>query len=93
MEAKENYQLFGKEWEKELMKLPKTTIISMYRNLIFEFEEHKYSDKLPHLSKLKRLMPSDEEIANKCHKLYAKGDKDAIVWIEGVYWLKQQLAK
>ena len=33
METDEDYIPFGKEWEKELMKLPKKFIIDMYRKV------------------------------------------------------------
>jgi predicted Zn-dependent protease with MMP-like domain len=35
----ENYEPYGEEWEKELMKLPKKFIINMYRNVCIKLQD------------------------------------------------------
>lgn len=35
----ENYEPYGAEWEKELMKLPKKFIINMYRNVCIKLQD------------------------------------------------------
>ena len=41
METDEDYIPFGKEWEKELMKLPKRVIIDMYRKVCIKNQKNK----------------------------------------------------
>lgn len=35
----ENYEPYGDEWEKEVMKLPKKMIVDMYRNVCIKLKD------------------------------------------------------
>ena len=41
----ENYEPFGEEWEKELMKLPKKYIINLYRNVCTQIKDKEVEIK------------------------------------------------
>lgn len=41
----DNYEPFGPEWEKEMMKLPKKFIINMLRKSQLKLKEHEEKDE------------------------------------------------
>lgn len=67
----ENYEPYGEEWEKELMKLPKKYLINLYRNVC-----EKLQDKEAEIKELEIMYQEADEMAGMYEERARESEKE-----------------